>query len=202
MDTFRDHVVISFLALISGFALIPFAKTAGLSDLLSIGLVPFLLIVENAALAVARYITAINTLPFVRYGANGLFNTAIDMCFVLLFSIVTSIYTGWTLLAFNAASFVAVNVFSFFMNRSWVFKVKTRARFNEFLSFALVLGSSLLLNSALLFILTTLVDRGMFSESQWVALAKSVAIIACLMWNFVLFRYFVFPERLRAQEAA
>jgi putative flippase GtrA len=202
MDTFRDHSVISILALISGLALIPFAPTVGASPSLIASIVPLLLIIENGALAIARRTTLHNLTNFVRYGANGLFNTAIDMCFVLIFSLATGIYAGWTLAAFNAASFIAVNTLSFFVNRTWVFSMRSSARLSEFISFAFVLGSSLVLNSALLFFITTIVDRGTFSESEWLVLAKTIAIVVCLLWNFAFFRLFVFRERLHTQETA
>jgi len=140
---------------------------------------------------------------FIRYGAIGLFNTVLDIAIVTTFAARSGVYEGWMLAAVNVLSFGAINVGSYFLNRYWTFASREPATVREFTQFAGVLLSSLIINTALVYILTTHVSSPSYlTASQWVVAAKVVGIFFSLVWNFGGFYFIVFRSPRADVEAS
>ncbi|MFZ2887241.1 MAG: GtrA family protein [Minisyncoccia bacterium] len=145
--------------------------------------------------AVARW------LPFapqlVRYGIVGVFNTIVDMYAVITFAATTGLKSGILLASFNTFSFVAVNICAYFIHRHWSFGMTSRASLREFTLFSAVLGSSMIVNSTIVYVLTTVIyATDVFSQT--VIIAKIIATVASFVWNFAWFRLVFRTTSIRA----
>jgi putative flippase GtrA len=129
----------------------------------------------------------------IRFALVGGINTAID--FGILF-----LLTSFGLNKF-VANFISTSVafiFSFFANRSFTFK-STGSIKKQVLPFLLVTLSGLwLLQPALIWLVSLPLQE--LNETVSLLIAKLVATIGSLVWNYVLYSRFVFIERNRPED--
>ncbi len=127
-------------------------------------------------------------IQLLRFGTVGVVNTLID--FAVLNALVTLLAhpTGSLLLVCNAVSFICASLNSYFANRTWTFSGNRSASIAEFGVFLAVSLVGLLLNSAVLWLLT----GGTSASLVHLNLAKLAASVVSMGWNFfgykVLFR--------------
>lgn len=146
------------------------------------------------------------TQQLVRYAVTGVLNTAID--FILLFILlrITGITEGAALFGLNIVSFSVATTNSYFFNKYWTFKNRSRQQATQFSQFFVVSIIGAFINSGLVALIASNIDP-LFGVSQetWALLAKVVATGASLIWNFLGYKLIVFrikqkPELPSTQE--
>ncbi|MBU1177309.1 MAG: GtrA family protein [Patescibacteria group bacterium] len=133
---------------------------------------------------------------FVRFGIIGGMNTAIDFGILNLLMWWTGIYSGGQIVLLNIISFAIAVTNSYFWNKYWTFKDKDSTGVLEFSQFIAVTLVGLVINSTIVYVVTTLVDP-MFglNETLWANLAKIVATGLSLIWNFIGYKFIVFKQK-------
>jgi putative flippase GtrA len=136
----------------------------------------------------------------IRFGLVGIVNTLID---VVLYTVLTLL--GLPILVANFISTTAGMTFSFFTNRTFTFRAKTssrRAALLQVVLFVLVTTVGLWVIQPLVILATTPLVESVLSQDALVVLVpKLFGVGVALVWNYVLYRYVVFPHRRPAVQA-
>lgn len=128
---------------------------------------------------------------FAKFALVGVLNTAIDFGILNFLILITGITSGLGIIFINAASFSMALVNSYFWNRGWVFA----ANRGSFLTFIAVTLVGLSINTGIVYGLTTYVPPVLVdSKTLWANLAKVLATILSLIWNFAGYRLIVFKR--------
>ena len=130
----------------------------------------------------------------IRFGIVGLANTALD--FIILFTLTAF---GLDKIVANYASTTVAFVFSFFINRSFTFKSKDRNIRRQFILFVVVTLIGLWIIQPLVIAgASWLLASSMLAEPVILFIAKVIATVASLIWNYLFYSRLVFkssPER-------
>jgi putative flippase GtrA len=120
---------------------------------------------------------------FLRFGLVGVVNTALDFClFVLLYR-----WAGLEPLLANGLAFAVAVSNSYLMNHHWTFARSGGERsFLAYARFVVLNAGGLLLGTLAILVL---------GEYMLPELAKLVATLLTLVWNFTSSRHFVFKPR-------
>lgn len=157
-----------------------------------------------------KTITAIATHRASRFGALGVVNTLLD--FLILNILRVSSHTTDTqtrkLIVLNIVSASCVAVFSFFMNKKFVFQKQDTHHTKVWLFVAITLSGIFLLQSAVISITLPLIGpfaswlQSLFSHMPMLAgistnfystnTTKVVATALTMIWNYTLYKKFVF----------
>ena len=135
---------------------------------------------------------------FGRYAAAGFLSTAIDFSVLnftsYLSGITAGVIVGWV----NAPGFLFAVVNGYLWNKLWVFKdYDKEGLFHDFPKFFVVGIGGLIINSVLIIALTTYAPVSIIAAvgpSKWLNVAKFIANIAVLIWNFLGFKFIVFKK--------
>ena len=143
----------------------------------------------------ARFLPVFNQLS--KFGAVGILNTAVDFGTLNLFSLITGATAGIKIGGFNVPGQVIAIANSYFWNKYWVFSHGAQTQQKQDLpKFLAVTISSLILNSALVVILTTYITPPFgLSGATWLNAAKVFITAFTLVWNFVGYKFFVFVSK-------
>lgn len=156
-------------------------------------------LLENIGLLVARWFSKRwgFFMKLARFTSTGVFNTAFDMSVITTLALIFSIYAGPILALFNVISFSATTVVSYFINRNWSFVSDKEASVREFGGFAGVTVSSMLINTALVYLFTTHVGPPLnITPAQWVVIVKVFGVFFSFAWNFAWLQFVVFRRSL------
>ena len=127
-----------------------------------------------------------------KFALVGVLNTAIDFGILNFFIFITQVTGGAGIILINATSFSCALVNSYFWNRDWVFG---QTKKSNFLTFAVVTLIGLSINTGVVYILTTYVQPILVtSPTLWANLAKVLATILSLIWNFTGYKLIVFKK--------
>lgn len=127
-----------------------------------------------------------------KFALVGVLNTVIDFSILNLFINLTGIASGPSIIPMNAFAFSAAVVNSYFWNKKWVFEEK---KSGDFVIFFIVTVIGIALNSAVLFVMTTLVPHQVtISPKLWANLAKVLATGISMVWNYLGYRLVVFKK--------
>ncbi len=124
----------------------------------------------------------------IRFAVVGGANTAID--FGILFGLV---FFGVDKLVANFISTGIAFVFSFFVNRSFTFKStggNTKKQFGLFL--VITLFGLWVIQPAIISGVSSLLNNTKLSDSLILLAGKLIATVATLVWNYLLYKKFVF----------
>ena len=187
------------ISLIVGLFLLPTFVNTGLSNKLSL---PLLLILLFAVLPVVVTLGMIVVSfaakrfgllwQFSKFALVGVLNTAIDFGILNLMILLTGITSGIGIIPLNVVSFSAAVTNSFFWNKKWVFQSPKEANFITFFVITLI---GLVINSSIVYIITTFVPPVFVeSETLWANLAKVLATGVALFWNFTGYKLIVFKR--------
>lgn len=126
----------------------------------------------------------------IRFGIVGIANTAID--FIVLFLLVA---LGLDKIPANYISTATAFIFSFFVNKSFTFKSKGGNVKKQFLIFIIVTIISLWVLQPLVItgVSWVLAPAGL-SVAASLFIAKVIATIASLVWNYVFYSRLVFKD--------
>jgi putative flippase GtrA len=131
---------------------------------------------------------------FLRFGCTGLLNTAVDFGTLNLLVLLAGVYSGVGLVPFNVVAFAAASLNSFTWNKLWTFGRRERGPLGrQFGAFCTVALSGVVLNTLILWAITTLVPRPFgLSPVAWLNGAKLAASASGTLWNFLWYRGWVF----------
>ncbi|MDR1196801.1 MAG: GtrA family protein [Candidatus Nomurabacteria bacterium] len=126
----------------------------------------------------------------LKFGLVGLANTALD------FSIlnVLSLFFGLPAIAANTISTGISMIFSFFVNKKWVFNSKGKNYAREIVLFFVftAIGMWIINNGIVQLLVSTLPPE--ISEFWRINIAKIIATLASMIWNYVTYKRFVFKN--------
>ena len=126
----------------------------------------------------------------VRFALVGGVNTALD--FILLFLFVN---LGVNKIGANYLSTGISLIFSFFANKSFTFKNKTGNAKKQFGVFLIVTITGLwVLQPIIIWITTSTLEEYVTNESYLLFIAKLIATIGSLTWNYFLYSRLVFKK--------
>lgn len=127
-----------------------------------------------------------------KFGLVGVLNTVIDFGILNLLITLTGIQAGFGIIPLNLASFTLATINSYFWSKYWVF---VGAKKSKFIIFLVVSVLGILLNTAVVFLLTTFVPPPVhMSATVWANVAKIVATLVSLVWNFLGYKLVVFKK--------
>lgn len=128
---------------------------------------------------------------FARFAVVGILGTLID---IVLFLLLQGLVGLPTLVA-NTCSYSAGIVNNYLLNRAWTFRdSQNKAAVKQFVQFALVSLSALVLNNLIVLALEAPLGT-LVGTPQWgVILAKVCATAIGLFWNFFANRYWTFNQ--------
>ncbi|MDD4606721.1 MAG: GtrA family protein [Patescibacteria group bacterium] len=128
-----------------------------------------------------------NLQQFIRFSLVGVLNTCLDFLVYTGLTRLISFFSQCYLIA-NFISFVCAVISSYILNKNWTFQDKSKQGNSlKFSKFILVASVGLILNELILFSLVKYV--GMYD-----LLAKAMATILVLIWNFMASKYLVFKK--------
>ena len=129
----------------------------------------------------------------IRYLFVGGFNTLLD--FVLLFLFV---WLGIDKIPANYLSTGIAMVFSFFANRSFTFKNKDPRAKRQFILFFIVTIIGMWVIQPIVISFVTLATSSLITNSALnLFIAKIIATIASLIWNYMLYSRLVFKKTIK-----
>jgi len=175
--------------------LIPTLINTGLYDKLPISPLLFILIVPVLGLFglfVANLIGKKIPLiwQFGKFATVGFLNTAIDFGILNLLIFLTNVTQGIQIVPLNAISFSVAVINSYFWNKKWVFDASKKG---NFVTFVLVTIIGLLINSGIVYVITTFIPPVIVSSpTLWANIAKALATAISLFWNFAGYKLIVF----------
>lgn len=207
MPSFKyDLSAATLLGILAGtFATISAAGSGILNvKLLGITLSPYLifglfLFLCVAGIVVGRFLAKYLEVlyKFLKFGEAGGLNWLVDLGVINLLMLVTGITAGlWTSI-FKGISFTVAVTNSYFWNKKWVFyghkKQNETQEFSKFLTASLM---GLALNIGVFSLIKyagPLVFTGLTS-AQWVSMATIVGSLGAMVFNFVLYKIWVFKD--------
>ena len=127
----------------------------------------------------------------IRFAIVGGANTALD--FLLLFLLVLA---GVDKIAANFVSTGIAFIFSFFVNKSFTFKSTGGNLKKQFALFILITVIALWVIQPLIILgVTALLTPLNWNESVVLFVAKCIATVASLIWNYIFYSRFVFKTK-------
>lgn len=135
-------------------------------------------------------------LQFGKFFIVGILNTGLDFLVLNFLMWMTQAYKGTPIIIFGTIAFCVAVTNSYFLNKYWTFGDKSREQapqqFVKFLSVAIV---GLILNSSIIYFITTLINPIFgLSPVLWANFAKVIATGTVLAWNFAGYKLFVFKK--------
>src|SRR3989338_446043 len=198
-----DYAIAFLIVFFTGIAAVPTAVALGARDPVILLALPW---IGGIAILFGVWLGALlaRRLPFFwqlgKFGAVGILNTAIDFGVLNLLSLASGITAGLVVGGVNLPGFAAAVVNSYLWNKLWVFQ-NGKAGERLFADFPKFFGVKLVgvaINSSLIILLTTYGPIfGGIAPSARLNIAKAVATIVTLIWNFVGYKFFVFVEGKR-----
>lgn len=129
-----------------------------------------------------------------KFVSVGVLNTLIDFGILNFLSYIFAVHSGPQIALFNAVSFSAAVVNSYFWNKFWTFRAGGEG-VKDFFQFIFVSLIGVGLNTGIVYSLTTLVGAPEnVSPALWENIAKAIAIPANLIWNFLGYKFWVFKK--------
>jgi putative flippase GtrA len=126
----------------------------------------------------------------IRFGIVGIANTAID--FIVLF-VLTAL--GIDKIVANYISTTTAFVFSFFINRSFTFKSTDGNMRKQFLLFVVVTLIGLwVIQPLVITAISWMLSGSSLAEPILLFIAKVVATVASLIWNYLFYSRLVFKK--------
>jgi len=122
----------------------------------------------------------------------GVLNTVIDFGVLNLLITLTGIQAGLGIVPLNIMSFTTATINSYFWSKHWVF---VGSKSSKFITFLVVSVLGIVINTLVVYALTTFVSApGSMSATVWANVAKVVATLVSLVWNFLGYKLVVFKK--------
>ena len=199
MITKIDYYLVSFVGFIAGVFAIPTLVNLGLRTHLVLFIFPLVApVLFMAGLWVVDLVS--RRLPFFvqfgKFAAVGLSSAAIDFGVLNILSMTTGVTAGFILGGVNVPGFIVAVVSSYFWNKFWTFKAGGNGGvMQDFLKLWPVATVGLILNSGLIILITTVIPPFFgVSATTHLNMAKVIATILVLFWNFLGLKFLVFKK--------
>jgi len=132
---------------------------------------------------------------FAKFVVIGFVNTGIDFLVLNIEMALTGIHDGPYMFLLNAVSFAIATVNSYFLNRKWAFQDNSSEQGKQFSQFIAVSLVGVVINSTIVYTITTYVSPIVIENPVlWANLAKVAATGISLIWNFLGYKFFVFKK--------
>lgn len=196
--TTQDYLIAGLIGFLSGTFFIPAFLNIGFREyaylLLALPWVCAPLFAGGLWLAqyLARWVPFLT--QFGKFVVVGFLNTAIDFGTLNAISVFTGFTSGFIIGGVNVPGFTLAVCNAYLWNKFWVFSSANRTGgiFHDLPKFLVVSGSGLLVNSGIVIFLTTFVSVSFVSPALWLNIAKVMATVFSLVWNFVGYKFIVF----------
>jgi len=199
MITKIDYYIVSLIGFLTGVFAVPTAINLGLRSAPLLMVLPLVfLILFLIGLAAVSFLSRFLP-PFAQFGkfaAVGLSSTAIDFGILNILSLTTGITAGFILGGVNIPGFGVAVVSSYFWNKFWTFGAGGEGNlFQDFPKFLAVAAVGLVLNSGIVIFTATYVPPffGLNPQTH-LNIAKVIATLLVLVWNFLGFKFLVFKK--------
>lgn len=134
-------------------------------------------------------------LQVAKFGVVGALNTLIDAGILNLLSAWSGVYSGTPIIFYNSIGFSVAVVNSYFWNKYWTFASRDTQYGREFTQFVIVSVIGLVLNTGFVYLLTTFVSPpATLAPQVWENIAKAIATLLALAWNFAGYKFIVFRQ--------
>jgi putative flippase GtrA len=130
----------------------------------------------------------------LRFGLVGVANTFVDYAILNVLVFVSGVVSPFGLVLCNFCSFLGANINSYVMNKRWTFEDRSQWSQREYLLFLLCSLGGLGINCGVIFVLSQHLFNPGVSFFVHFNLAKLVATIASMVWNFFSYKMFVFKR--------
>ncbi len=196
----NDYYIAAFIGFFAGIFAIPIVLNVGFAERILLLGMPW---IGAAGLAAAVFLGGVLGrrimifVQFSRFAAVGILNTAIDFGILNTLSLVSGATAGLVIGGVNLPGFSIAVFNSYLWNKLWVFQDRPHGEklFHDFPRFLMVTGVGVVVNSALVVILTTyggpLVD---IEPARWLNIAKVMATAVTFLWNFTGYKFIVFRQ--------
>lgn len=136
---------------------------------------------------------------FTKFFITGVFNTAFDLSIVNILTYTFALYAGTPIIIFSVISYIISLFMSYAVNRSWSFAAKHKPSSKEFLMFAGASSFSFIINTTILYVLTTITGAPEgIADALWVNIIKIATTVISMVLNFLAFRFLVFKKPVNA----
>ena len=125
-------------------------------------------------------------IQFIKFSTVGIVNATVTVAAYLLLTRFSAFFSSEYLLA-EAFAYLAGTVVSFIFNRQWTFQGNAGSTLDEVVRFYATVLGALIVNV----IITALIVRGLRGGD---IVAVVVAGLCTMLWNFFLFKYWVFTK--------
>lgn len=138
---------------------------------------------------------------FIRFGLIGGMNTGVDLVILNILIFSTGQNEGAAYTAFKTISFIAAATFSYFMNKRWAFRDKSKdkevQKFSQFFAVSIV-GAVINVSVATL-VVTYLkpvvgADFLFLNDNLWGTVGALFGTAFGLVWNFLGYKFIVFKK--------
>lgn len=201
-----DLTAASLLGVMAGFFALVSASGSGILNTVIFGikLSPYLVFITFPVLCFlgiivgrvfGKYISILY--KFVKFGEAGGLNWLVDLGVINLLMLITGLSENPWASVFKAVSFSFAVANSYFWNKLWVFyghkKQKESQELGKFITASLLgLGFNLIVFTVIKVGGPLLVDG--FSNVQWANIATIVGSLSAMIFNFVLYKIWVFKD--------
>ena len=136
---------------------------------------------------------------FVRFGLIGGLNTGVDLVILNTLMFLAGVYEGTGYSFFKAISFCAAASFSYFMNKHWAFKDRTKKKqVQQFSQFFAVSVVGAIINVSVATIVVTyakpIVGTALINDALWGSVGALGGTAVGLIWNFFGYKLLVFKK--------
>jgi len=134
----------------------------------------------------------------VKFGLIGMLNTVMDYALLNVLMVLFAVDSALPLALCNVASFVGANLNSYFFNKRWAFENTERRFLRQYLCFFLCSLGGMTINCGMIYLFARVMAPSPLPFASKANLAKSIATIASMAWNFYTYRTFVFAGQRRS----
>lgn len=202
MITKQDYAIGALVGFMAGIFALPTLINLGLRELGILALVPLVvppLFVLGIWLTkfLSRWLAVMA--QFGKFAAVGFLNTAIDFGVLNILSMITGVTAGFVLGGVNIPGFILAVSNAYFWNKFWVFRDREGGVLSDFPKFLAVSLLGLLINSGTVVVLTTYLPLllGLAGATWLLNIAKVIATVVSLAWNFFGYKFLVFRSTER-----
>jgi len=132
---------------------------------------------------------------FSKYVAVGFMSAAVNFGILNFFSLVTGVFSGFSIIVFNILAFFITITNAFFWHKFWSFEKKSAPHLAEYSQFVGVTVLSGLIDSGVVYVLTTVIGAPeFFSPALWENISKVIAAVPVVIWNFLFYKFWIFKH--------
>lgn len=194
MITKQDYAIGALIGFLIGVFAIPTLLNLGFRERFILMLLPLAVpFVAIFGLMIGKILSRLAAIfsQIAKFLTVGILNTAIDFGILNLLSMATGISSGIVVGGVNIPGFLLAVTNSYFWNKYWVFR-QGNGGAGDMVKFFAVAVIGLLINSAVVIAITSAAPIFNVDSEAWLNIAKGLASLTSLAWNFLGFKFLVF----------